>query len=310
MAEKELKGSLKDYLHMHFIVLLWGFTAILGKLISIPALEMVFFRTLIASITIGLWLYVWQKRRFNIGMPAIATLGLTGIIIALHWIFFFGAVKVANVSICLVGMSTTSLWTAFLEPLFKKKKIQIYEVLLGIVIIFGLYVIFTFEASSNSDYFIGLLMALFSAFLGALFSTMNGNFALRYDHWEISFFELTGAFIACALFFPFYTEFLSPTGELNLLPTLEDWGWLLILAWVCTVYAFAASVELLKRITVFASNLIVNLEPVYGIVLAALIFKEYENLDDSFYYGTLIILMAVISYPIFERWRKRRKHNF
>ena len=154
-------------------------------------------------------------------------------------------------------------------------------------------------------------MALVAAFLGTLFSIFNGLLASKHDHLVITFYEMLGATVFCALFFPFYLYFdlASPNG-LELMPSLQDWFWLLILGIICTVYAYSEMVELLKRISVFTSNLAINLEPIYGIILAAIFFKEYEQIHISFYVGAAIILLSVSTYPLIKRWDTKRKTKY
>ena len=292
----------KDYLQLHFIVLLWGFTAILGVLISIPAVEIVFYRTLMA--TAGLLLLLKFR---NIGLwrgkgPTAAML-LTGILISAHWILFFAAARVSSVSICLAGMATGSLWTSLLEPLVMRRAIKWYEVLLGGIVIIGLYVIFRFEF----DHALGLTMAVASAFLSSAFTVINSKLTQHHNHYLITFWEMLGACVATLLFFPIYTATLAEGGALQLSLNWVDVASLLTLALVCTVYAYSASVELQKRLSAFTVNLTVNLEPIYGIILAIIFFNEHEQLTLGFFIGTAIILLAVLIYPIFTRMERRKQ---
>ncbi len=290
----------RDYIKLHFIVWIWGFTAILGLLISIPSVELVFYRTLIAFITLGL-LLLYGRKDFRLGVfPVLKILG-TGVLIAAHWILFFAAARVSNASVCLAGMATCSLWTSFLEPMITKRKIKMFEVGLGMIVIVGLYVIFRFEF----DHALGLTMAVISAFLAALFSVINGQFTQRHNPYMITFYEMIGACAGTAAFFPIYTTWFSG-GQLKLVPTGLDWLYIIVLAVICTVYAYSVWVELMKRLSAFLINLTVNLEPVYGIILALLIFGEKEKMQPGFYLGTLIILASVLSYPAFNKYYKRK----
>ena len=291
----------KSYIHLHFIVFLWGFTAILGLLISVPAVEIVFYRVLLAFIALGIILLI-KKRKILLGHRVILPIFFTGFIIAAHWILFFGAARVSTASICLAGMATTSFWTSLLEPALTNKKIKWYELSLGMVIIGGLYIIFRFEF----NHALGLTMALGSAFLAALFTVINANFTHKYHHQTITFYEMLGATVGIALFFPFYANTFAPGGELQLNPTLTDWIYLGILAFICTVYAYSTSVRLMQKISAFGINLTVNLEPVYGIVLAFLFFGDKEKMNFGFYIGTLVILAAVLSYPLLNRFFHRK----
>ncbi|WP_234736576.1 DMT family transporter [Tellurirhabdus bombi] len=288
------KPTLKDYLHLHFIVLIWGFTAILGLLISVSSLPLVMYRTLLATLGLGALLLL-QKKSFAVPTADRFKLLGTGVIIAVHWVAFFGAARIANASVCLAGMATCSLWTSLLEPLVVRRRIQTLEVGLGLVIIAGLYMIFRFEF----DKALGLSVAIFSAMLAAVFSIINSQFTHRYPAQIITFYEMGGAFLGSLLGLGLY---LGLSNEpMAIIPAPNDWIWIVILALVCTVYAYAASVKLMRKFTAFAINLTVNLEPVYGILLAYLVFGESERMTTGFYAGTLVILLAVLAYPVLSR---------
>jgi drug/metabolite transporter (DMT)-like permease len=261
-------ATVKDYLMLHFIVGIWSITAILGLLITIPSIELVFYRTLIATAMLGL-IFLWKKTSIRVSNAELVKIIVTGFIISIHWILFFWAARVSTASVALAGMATTSLWTAFLEPLINKKKVKAFEVFLGLLVISGLYVIFRFEFG----YWLGLLMAIGSELMGALFSVINGRLTMRHSPYVLTFYEMLGACVFALLMLPVFAFFFAENG-LQLIPAPMDWFWLLILSGVCTVYAFSVSVELMRRITAFAVNLTVNLEPVYGIILAVLIFGE------------------------------------
>ena len=228
---------------------------------------------------------------------------LTGILIAAHWILFFAAARVSSVSICLAGMATGSLWTSILEPLVMKRPFKWYELLLGGVVVVGLYVIFRFEF----DHALGLSMAIASAFLSSAFTVINSRLTVHHNHFLITFWEMVGACLAIVLFFPLYTATLAEGGALMLSLYWVDVACLLILALVCTVYAYSVSVELQKRLSAFTVNLTVNLEPIYGIVLAIIIFNEHEQLTTGFFIGTGIILSAVLIYPVLVRLERKRQ---
>jgi drug/metabolite transporter (DMT)-like permease len=293
-------SSTRDFIELHFIVLIWGVTAILGLLITIPPIELVFYRTAMAFLALGALLAI---RGISASIPGRDIMGIlgTGGLIALHWILFFGSARISNASVCLAGMATCSLWTSLLEPILTRKKFKPYEMGLGIFVILGIYVIYRVEV----DYVEGLLMALGSAFVAALFTVINSKYTKRVDPFVITFYEMGGAAIACALFFPFYL--LLPEVEgLQLVPTAMDWVYITILSLVCTVFAYSASVRLMKRISAFAINLVINMEPVYGIILAYLVFGDKERMAGGFYLGTLIILIAVLSYPFLNRYYQQR----
>ncbi|WP_113925120.1 DMT family transporter [Cognataquiflexum aquatile] len=293
-------ASVKDYLMLHFIVAIWSITAILGILISIASIELVFYRTLIASAMLGL-IFLWKKTSIRVSKSELIKIIGTGFLISIHWILFFWAARVSTASVCLAGMATTSLWTAFLEPIINKKKIKGFEVFLGLLVISGIYVIFRFEWG----YWLGLSMAIGAALMGALFSVINGRLTKRHSPYVLTFYEMLGACVFAFMMLPVYAFFFAENG-LQLIPAPMDWLWLLILSGICTVYAFSVSVELMRRITAFAVNLTVNLEPVYGIILAVLILGEREKMTPGFYYGTVIILISVLIYPIYNYILKRR----
>ncbi|HBH23462.1 MAG TPA: EamA family transporter [Cytophagales bacterium] len=296
-----MKADFKDYLHMHFIVFIWGFTAILGLLITIPAVEVVFYRTLFAAIALLPFLF-YRRLSLKVGWRETLKIIGTGCLIAAHWILFFASARVSNASICLAGMATASFWTSLVEPWFYRRKTKGFEVFLGLIVIAGLYVIFKFEF----NHFLGLSMALGSALLAAIFSVINSKLTKKHSPYVITFYEMASASLSTALFFPLYTMYLAPDQSLHLALSGMDFLYILLLATVCTVYAFSASVELMKKISPFTMNLTVNLEPVYGIILAVIIFGESEKMAPGFYMGTVIILLAVLSYPIVNRINKRK----
>ena len=291
-----MKPGSPDFLRLHFIVILFGFTGILGKLISIPAVEMVFYRTLLAAIGMALILLL-TRRSANVSSHDLLALLGTGMIVGLHWITFFVSGRIANVSVSLVGFATASFWTAFLEPLFNRKPIRLFEVGMGLFVLVGLLIIF----GSDFDYSIGLLIGILSGLTCAIFAIFNARLVERVHPFTITFYEMIGALLAVVVFFPLYQHQWAEGQLLRLQPTAIDWLWILILALLCTVYAYSAAVELFKRISVFLFQLTLNLEPVYGILMALVVFGDAEKMDTNFYVGTFIIFCAVIAYPIIKR---------
>jgi drug/metabolite transporter (DMT)-like permease len=289
-------ASTKDYLNLHFLVFLWGFTAILGKLVTIPAVEMVFYRTLLAALGMGIVILV-MRGSFKVSSRDFLYLMLTGFVVAIHWLTFFASGRISNPSTSLVGFATCSLWAAFIEPLAKKTKIQFIEVGLGLVVIVGLYIIFSFDF----QYPMGLFLGILSGLTCAVFAVINSKLVTRVSSLTITFYEMTGACIAVLLFFPFYADQWAIGGQLNLTPTIGDWICIAILSFVCSVYAYAVSINLTKKLSVFFIQLTLNLEPVYGIILALLIFKEKEVMSWNFYLGTVVILGAVVAYPFVKK---------
>lgn len=285
-----------DYVKLHFIIFLWGFTAILGLFIKIPAIELVVLRTLTAAIGMGL-LIVLVKQNFKVPAGYLPKLILVGFVVAAHWITFFASARVSNASVSLVGIATGSLWASVLDPIFTKRKIRGYEVLLGSLVIVGLYVIFSFDF----DYPLGLALGVLSGFLSALFFALNQRLGKSVGTYQITFFEMFGACIGAVIYLVFHTSVVDTAYTINFNADLTDWLCILILGILCTVYAFSVSVDLMKRLSVFFMQLSLNLEPVYGIILAVMIFGNTEKMNIQFYLGTLIILMAVAGYPVLKR---------
>ncbi len=291
---------LRSYLHLHFLVILWSFTAILGKLISIPAIEIVFYRTLFSFAALYIILKI-RRAPFRIGRKNITAIFGTGWLIALHWILFFLAAQVSNISICLAGLATTSLWTSILEPLILRRKIKPYEPILGILAVVGISVVF----DAVIDQYLGFIIAVGSGMLASIFTIINGQLVKKSDHYVISFYQMAGAFVFCALALPLYGYTMTDQGtHLNL--TAKDVLWLLILALVCTVYSYSASIKLMHKLSAFTLNLTVNLEPVYGILMAVALFTDTEHMDSSFYWGTAIILGTVMLHPVFSYYDRRK----
>jgi drug/metabolite transporter (DMT)-like permease len=295
---------LKDFVELHFIVFLWGFTAVLGKLITIPAVELVFLRTLIAALALGAIIYR-RGTPFWLGSANMFKMMGVGLMISAHWILFFASARISSVSLCLVGMATCSLWTALLEPAFTSKKVKAHEILLALIILMGLYIIFQAETEFNN--MLGIGMAVGSALLGAIFTIINAKLAKKHPSTTITCYEMAGACIGTALFFPLYAVWFIEGNGLNFSMTGMDWVYLLVLALVCTVYAYTASVRLMQKITAYTMNLTVNMEPVYGILLAWFIFNENEQMTTNFYTGASLILLSVFVYPVIDSYTERRK---
>jgi drug/metabolite transporter (DMT)-like permease len=312
---------LKDYLKLHFIVLLWGFTAILGKLLTVPPVELVFWRTLLASAGLGL-LLVGRRVPWRIPRGQALRLLAVGSLVAAHWITFFLAARLSSVSVCLAGLATLALWTSLLEPLLLWRRVRGYEVGLGLITMVGLYLV----SQAELDQLLGLGVAIVSAGLSALFSVLNAKLVKQHPPLRLTFYEMLGACLSIALFFPVYSRYFTQGEGLRLGLKMSgypapwswvgDWFWLFLLAGVCTVYAFSTSVELMKRISPFAVNLTINLEPVYGIGMAALIYLMHkqgvlhapqfsgERMATGFYLGTLLIVFSVLIHPLVARLMK------
>lgn len=290
-----MQGSkLKNYLHLHFIVFIWGFTAILGALISIEAIPLVWYRMTLAVVFIAIYFFI-RKKSFKVDKKGLLKFAVSGVIIAIHWVTFFKAIKVSNVSVALVTMSTGAFFASLIEPIFFKRKIKGIEILLGGLVIVGLYIIFNFQ----SQYVLGIVYALISAFLSALFAVLNGLFIKKYDANVISFYQLLFGAIGITLYLFFTQKFSLQFFQI----TTNDWLYLIILSSFCTAYAFIASVHVMKYLTPYTVMLTINLEPIYAIVLALIVFGEKEQMNTEFYYGAFIVLFVVLLNGILKNMR-------
>lgn len=280
-----LENRLKNYLLLHLIVFIWGFTAILGALITLEAIPLVFFRMSLAVFFIFLF-FLYKRKSFAIDKKGVLKFLFTGIIIATHWIFFFKAIKVSNISVALVTMSTGAFFASLIEPVLFRRKIKPLEIFLGLLVVVGLYIIFNFE----SQYQLGIIYALISAFLAALFSVLNGLFVKEYDANTISLYQLFFGTVFVAFYLFFSSSFSVTFFDL---PTM-DWVYLAILSSVCTAYAFIVSVKVMKYLSPYTVMLTINLEPIYAIVLALFIFGDKEKMNPEFYFGAFIVFGVVL----------------
>lgn len=288
----------KALIQLHIAVFLAGFTAILGKLITLNEGLLVWFRLLITVLTLGAILF-FRKQLIRIPFKEVLKIFGVGVIVAIHWVTFYGSVKYANVSVALVCFSATGFFTAFFEPLILKRKISLIEVGLGLIAISGIYIIFDF----HPQYKVGVIFGIISAVGSSLFPIYNKKLLLTYSPKILTLYELGGGLLALSVLVPFY---LMQFPAAYYLPTITDWLWLLILAWLCTVLSFDLQLNALKKLSAFTANLTYNLEPIYGIILAFIFFKENENLHREFYIGVLLILLAVVLQMV----RIRRQYHY
>lgn len=289
--------SFKDYFQLHLIVFLWGFTAILGNLISIPSVEMLIYRVAVTLVTFGILVY-YNKESFVLKMNQAVQLILIGWIIAMHWVFFYTSAKVSSASICLAGFATMTLWASLADPLINKKKFSWFDLALGFVMLIGLYLIYRFEYR----YSLGLILGVLAALTSAVFTAFNSRITKQVtSSYTLSFYEMIGIMMALLLFLPIYKSFVAENGVLQFEMSAMDIFYLIVLIFGCTVYPFITSIKLLKKFSAFMMNLTVNLEPVYGIVMAYFILNEKEKMSLGFYVGAGIILVCVLSYPFLKR---------
>ncbi len=280
------------YLLMHFIIFLWGFTAVLGKLISLNALALTWWRVGLSVLV--LWIYKRLKNiRQNYSRNEIKFFLLLGFLLSLHWLAFFGSIKAGNVSLTLVTMSVSAFFTSLLEPWFYKRPFRWYEMFFGLLIVGGLAYIFTVEHVR----WLPVLLALGASLAGVLFTLVNGRVIHRVNAVDLSFYQLLFAFGFLSVFLMFSG---NPSDIFAL--SLYDFLWLILLSTVCTAFAYTASLEILKKISPYTLILSVNLEPVYGIILALIFFGDSERMSFRFYVGSALILLIVT----LEAWIKMR----
>jgi drug/metabolite transporter (DMT)-like permease len=288
------------YLQIHIAIFLWGFTAILGRWITLREVPLVWYRVLITCFGLLFIPGVLKGLRALTKKNIVIFAGI-GCLIALHWIAFYGSIKYSNVSVALSGLATTSLFTSFVEPLILRKKVRLVEVVLGLLVIAGIYVIFN---ATPDNFRTGFIMGLISALLAAIFSVLNKKYVNDAAPASITFTELAGGFLFLSLLLPFYLQLFPGT---SLIPTTSDWFNLVVLSWLCTAFTMILALKSLKHLTAFASNLSLNLEPVYGILLAWVIFGENKELSGNFYLGTIIILVSIFLHPVLENETVKNK---
>ena len=281
----------KAFIQLHIAILLAGLTGILGRLITLNEAWLVFYRLLISALTMFL-IFSFSGKLKKVSFRDILLIMGVGAIAALHWVSFFGAIKYANVSVALVCFSSVGFFTSFLEPLFTKRRIVWMEVILGLLVMVGIYIIFHFDTQFKT----GIIIGIVSAALAAIFPIFNRQFMQRMNAPTLMTYELTGGWLTLCLLLPLY-EAQFPS--VYWWPTFSDWIWLLVLSWLCSVWAFQLSANALKKISAFTVNLSYNLEPVYGILLAFAVFHENENLDNGFFIGLTIIILVVL----WQSWR-------
>ncbi|MBW7845691.1 MAG: DMT family transporter [Bacteroidia bacterium] len=282
----------KKLLQLHIIVLLWGLTPILGKLISFGALDLVWYRLVISLLGLGVFMY-FKKQNFTLGIRPIIHIALIGVVVGMHWYLFYHAIKISNVSVTMAGFSTITLFASIFQPLLLKKKFFWGDFIYGLFLVVGLGVIFKFE----TNHLLGLVYGILAAITAAFFGIYNGKFIKDYGAYKITFYEFIGALI----FISIYKLFFDDAGFVIPSVGFSDAFYLLMLSLVCTVVAFTWSINILKYfspLTVIITN---NLEPVYGILFSILLFGNDEYMSFGFYVGAVIILLSVFTYPFIKQ---------
>lgn len=283
-------------IQVHIAVLLYGFTAILGHLIQLPAVNLVWWRVLITCLSLLVFIQ-WGKSLKTIPPAYLKKYIFIGCLVGLHWICFYGAIKLSNASIALICMATTSFFTAFIEPVALRKKFSRLEITLGMLIIPGMALVVN---STEWHHRQGIVVGLLAALLAAWFAVLNKKYISNADPYSITFTELGSAWLMLSVIITGLYIY-EPKNSAFIPPAWSDWLYLIVLSLLCTTLAYVLSLKALRYISAFNSNLIINLEPVYGILLAAMILKEHKSLNIQFYSGAVIIIAAVLAYPFLVR---------
>jgi len=278
-----------QYALLHLVVLIFGFTGILGRLITVPALILVWYRLVIAVIAIAVYLIV-RKSSFKVDTRLTIYALLIGVSVGIHWVFFFHSIKISSISIALVCMASAPFIVAILEPLIYRRPFRKHELIFSILNLAGIAIIYNFEAK----YITGILFGIGAAWLSGLFTVLNGHLVKENDASIISLYELAGAWIILSIIAPLTYPVTDPLWVLS----TSDWLYLLILGTICTAFAYMASIHVMQVVSPFTALLTVNLEPIYGIILALLIFGNDETMSPGFYLG------ASSRNPVLERNRQ------
>lgn len=282
----------KYHIWLHITVLIFGLTGILGKLITVDSYLLVWYRLIIAVVALLGYFLITNFSLKITKKQLLKTLGV-GVIIALHWVTFFEAIKQSNVSVALVCFSSSTLFTSLIEPLYFKRKIKPYELIFGVVIIIGLYFIFSFEFK----YLTGMILSVISAALASWFTVLNGVLIKETKAKTISFYELLGALGVLTIYLLISTKANISDWYIS----FNDFKWLLILGTVCTAFAFIVSVEVMKKISPYTVTISVNLEPIYSIILALIIWPESETMSYGFYLGSIIVIATIFLNALFKK---------
>lgn len=276
----------RSLLQLHVFVFLAGLTAPIGNLIQLNGLVLVFYRMLLTVLAL-FPIYLMHQKEVKVPMKEKARLMLIGILIAIHWVCFYGSIKLANVSIALVCISSVGIFTAFLEPLFLKTKLIWNDIFIGLLSLIGIFFIFQFDIHFRTGILVGLVSALFAS----IFTIINKRLTSEHTTQTIQTFEMFGGLSFLTIVILGINAYQQTT---FILPTKQDWFWLIILALVCTVLANHLMLNALKKISAFTMNVTLNLEPVYGIIIAIILFQEQKQMGKGFYIGIVLIAISVL----------------
>ena len=276
----------KAFFQLHLAVFLAGFTGVLGKLITLNEGLLVWYRLLISAVTVWIIFSISKKIKRILITDALQIMGI-GFIAAMHWVTFYGAIKYANISVALVCFSAVGFFTALMEPLLLRVRIKWSEVLLGILVMVGIYIIFHFDP----EYKVGIILGLLSALLLAVMVILIRIVLQKINIETVLTYQMSGGFLSLTILLPFYLQYFPVQ---NIFPSSNDWMWLFVLSWLCSVWAFQLSSNALKKLSAFTVNLTYNLEPVYGILLAFIVYSENKILGFSFLVGLSLIMASLV----------------
>jgi len=291
------EGLNKNLIILHFTVFIWGFTGILGNLITISAVQLVWYRVMIAVISLFLY-FNFNRTAIKVDKKTFLKMAFTGALVGGHWVLFFASIKLSTVPVTLVCLSSITLFTAIFEPLLNKTKISKLEIMAGLLIITGIVLIFKFE----SHYTKGIITGLASAVCASLFSIINSKLVKKNEAPIIAFYELTGAFFWISLYLLLTNGF-----NRSLLLKPSDIGYLVLLGTICTSLAYVAGVSVMRELSAFKVALITNLEPVYGILMSFIFFGDMNKMTVGFWVGAVIILSTIFLYPVARTQISKRR---
>lgn len=287
----------KSYLILHIAVLLAGFTGVFGKLISLSEIPLVWYRVLFSTIFLFLSLKIFKIEKLKSSKEAF-NIGKIGLLITIHWIFFYASIKYSNISIGVVCYCLTSFFTAIFEPLLNKTKYKFIQLFLSALTLFGISLIFHFDAS----YQIGIILGIISSAFAALYTIYNERLVQKYDSQVINYYQMLSGTLGLTVLLPFY-YYLFPNEQF--IPNLKDSFYLILLALLCTVGLYVLFAESLKKLSAFTVNLSFNLEPIYAIIIAFLFFDEGRKVNISFYFGLAFVIISVILQSVISRKKKK-----
>jgi drug/metabolite transporter (DMT)-like permease len=289
------------YFKMHLAIFLWGFTGLFGKLISLNEGMLVWYRLLISSIAIAVILF-YRKSFPKISFREVGIIAAIGILVMLHWVTFYASIKLASISVAMICLSSIALFVSFIEPLVNKQRFDKMEILFSAFAVLGIFFIYKSDISASA----GIIVGVISALLSAMFSSLNKKIAHKYEPLTISLIELASGLIFLTLLLPLYFK-IQPTE--HYMPTTMDWLWLMILSLACTVFTWILSLQALQKVSAFTVALALNLEPVYGIILAIAFAGEAKILNAGFYLGGLLIMLTVVAHAYYKFYKRRKARS-